>query len=55
MNLSAVYLQKIKEWKEEAICEVALNLLREGIDTAIILKVTGLSIEQVNQLRQQLT
>ena len=55
MNLSAAYLQKVKEWKEEAIYEVALNLLREGSDTAFILKVTGLSIEQVNQLRQQLT
>ena len=55
MKLSAAYLQKIEEWKEEGICEVALNLLREGSDTAFILKVTGLSIEQVNQLRQQLT
>jgi len=54
MNLSAAYLQKREEWKEEGIYEVAMNLLREGIDTTIILKVTGLTIEQVNQLREQL-
>ena len=54
MNLSTAYLKKREEWKEEGIYEVAMNLLREGIDITIILKVTGLSIEQINQLREQL-
>ena len=54
VNLSTAYLKKREEWKEEGIYEVAMNLLREGIDITIILKVTGLSIEQINQLREQL-
>ena len=34
--------------------EVALNMLRENIDTDIISKVTGLSIEDINELKNKL-
>ena len=54
MNLSAAYVKKKEEWREEVIYTVALNLLRENVDMGLILKVTGLSIEQINQLREQL-
>ena len=62
MNLSAAYLQKREEWKEQGEKEgrkqeredMASNLLREGIDIEIITKVTGLTIEQVTKLRQEL-
>ena len=54
MNLSAAYVKKKEEWREEVIYTVALNLLRENADMGLILKVTGLSIEQIDQLREQL-
>ena len=50
MNLSAAYLKKKEEWREE----VALNLLRDGIPSEVIAKATELTIEQVNKLREQL-
>ncbi len=34
--------------------EVALNMLRENINTDIISKVTGLSIEDINELKKEL-
>ena len=58
MNLSAAYVKKKEEWREDGINEgvytVALNLLRENADMRLILKVTGLTVEQINQLREQL-
>lgn len=50
MNLSAAYLKKKEEWREE----VALNLLRDGFPSEAIAKATELTIEQVNKLREQL-
>ena len=32
MNLSAAYLKKKEEWREEAMHEIALNFLREGVN-----------------------
>jgi hypothetical protein len=60
MNLSATYLKKQQEWKQEGrqegrqegVYEVALNLIREGVAPELIAKVTGLSIETINQLGQ---
>ena len=54
MKLSAEYLKRKEEWREELVYEMAMKLLRETIDTEIILKVTGLSIEQITELRGQL-
>jgi hypothetical protein len=59
MNLSAAYLQKREEWKEEGaqerVFKVANNLLRQGMSVELVAHATELPIEQVNQLRQQLT
>ncbi len=67
MNLSAAYLKKREEWREEGIQEgeqrgeqlgiykVANNLLRQGMSVELVSQVTELSIEQINQLREQLS
>jgi predicted transposase YdaD len=34
--------------------EIATNSLREGLQVATVARITGLSIEQVQQLQQQL-
>jgi hypothetical protein len=54
MNLSAAYLKKQQEWKQEGRQEVAIKLLREGVAIEIIIKVTGFSIATINELRQHL-
>jgi predicted transposase/invertase (TIGR01784 family) len=63
MNLSTAYLKKQEEWKQEGKQEgkqeekqsVALNLLCEGADIALIAKVTGLTIADVQNLGEQLS
>jgi hypothetical protein len=70
MQLSTAYLKRRQEWRDEARAEglqegrqegrqeslrsVAIGLLREGIATNIISKTTGLSIEAIGQLQQEL-
>ena len=58
MNLSAAYLKKKEEWREEVreetIYDVALNFLREGVVVEIIAKATGLTLQEVNKLRERL-
>lgn len=48
-------MQIVTSWQEETLEKVALNLLREGIATEVIVRVTGLTPEQVQQLQAQLT
>jgi predicted transposase/invertase (TIGR01784 family) len=71
MNLSTAYLKKQEEWKQEGKLEgkqegklegkqeekreIALNLLREGVDVELIAKVTGLAIEDIQKLGTQLS
>ncbi len=40
-----------QEAKEEALQQVVLNLLKEGMPLEAIARVTGLSMEQVQQLQ----
>ncbi len=62
MNLSAAYLKKQQEWKEEGFREgyqevmrkIAIKLLREGMTVDFITKVTRLRIVQIHQLQAQL-
>jgi hypothetical protein len=70
MNLSAAYVKKQQEWlevgKQEGIeigeqrgvrqnqQTVAIAALREGLDVSLIMKLTGLSIEEIEQLRHSL-
>jgi anionic cell wall polymer biosynthesis LytR-Cps2A-Psr (LCP) family protein len=55
MNLSAAYIQKQKEWKEEGRIErqqeMVIALLQEGISPETLAKTTGLSIETIQKLR----
>jgi hypothetical protein len=55
MNLSAAYLKKQQEWLEEGtergIEQVAIAALREGCPTDLIIKLTGLTIAEIEQLR----
>jgi hypothetical protein len=53
MNLSAAYLKKQQEWKQEGRLEVARNLLLAGVAIELIAKATGLTIAEVTQLQQQ--
>jgi hypothetical protein len=61
MNLSAAYLQKQQEWKEEGIQvgiqtgihQVAIALLQENLDLQLIAKTTGLPIKAVKQLQKE--
>jgi molybdopterin converting factor small subunit len=58
MNLSAAYLKKQEEWKQEGeqkkAVEVAINLLREGSAPDLIAKVTKLSLKEIEKLRESL-
>ena len=62
MNLSAAYVKKKEEWREDGIQEgeqrgtykVASNLLRQGMAVERVSQVTELTVEQINQLREQL-
>ena len=58
MNLSAAYLQKRSEWKEEGLQEgvykVGRNLLRQGMPIELVAQVTELTIDRVKELRDRL-
>jgi predicted transposase/invertase (TIGR01784 family) len=54
MQESTVYRSIQKETQEENSRAIALNLLRRGVAIDIIAPSTGLSIEEVQQLQQQL-
>jgi hypothetical protein len=53
MNLSAAYLKKKQEWKEETQIEDAINLLRVGVSSEIIAQAFGLPIETIESLRSR--
>jgi hypothetical protein len=48
-------MEIVTSWQQEALEKVAVNLLREGIATEVIVRVTGLTLEQVQQLQIQLS
>ncbi|MBE9003525.1 Rpn family recombination-promoting nuclease/putative transposase [Fortiea sp. LEGE XX443] len=52
-------MEIVTSWEQEgaqkALEKVALNLLHEGIETEVIVRVTELTLEQVIQLQKQLT
>ncbi len=54
MQESTVYRSICREAEEKITREIALNFLREGLSVEIIARGTGLSIEEVQQLQQQL-
>lgn len=54
MQESTVYRSILAEGKAEKQREIAINLLRRGVVIDIIALSTGLSVEEVQQLQQQL-
>ncbi len=54
MQESTVYRSIQREAQEENSRSIALNLLRGGVAIGLIASSTGLSIEEVQQLQQQL-
>jgi predicted transposase YdaD len=54
MQESTVYRSIARDERKEEKREIALNFLREGVAIDIIASCTGLSIEEVQQLQQQL-
>lgn len=54
MQESTVYRSIQRETQAENSRTIALNLLQEGVAIEIIVRSTGLSIKEVQQLQQQL-
>ena len=54
MQESTVYRSIQREAQEERDRAIALNFLREGLSVETVARGTGLSIEEVQQLQQQL-
>jgi predicted transposase YdaD len=54
MQESTVYRSIQRETQIENSRSIALNFLREGVSIDIIASCTGLSIEELKQLQQQL-
>lgn len=54
MQESTVYRSIWRDAQKEEKRAIALNLLREGLAVEIVVRGTGLSIEEVQQLQQQL-
>jgi len=54
MQESVIYRSIQEEAEARKQREIANNLLREGLLIEMVTRVTGLSIEEVQQLQQQL-
>lgn len=54
MQESSVYRSILAEGRDEAKREIAINLLRRGVAIDIIASSTGLSVEEVQHLQQQI-
>jgi predicted transposase YdaD len=54
MQESTVYRSIQREAQAERERSIALNFLREGLSVEMVARGTGLSIEEVQQLQQQL-
>lgn len=54
MYESTVYRSIFMEGEVKKQREIALNLLREGLSIEIVARGTGLSVEEVQQLQQQM-
>lgn len=54
MQESTVYRAIVRDAQKEAKREVALNFLRDGLSIEAVARGTGLSIEEIQQLQQQI-
>lgn len=48
------YMKITTSWERKALEEVALNSLREGLSVEMVVKITGLTVERVQQLQAEL-
>ena len=48
------YMELTTSWERKALEQVALNSLREGLSVEMVVKITGLTVERVQQLQAQL-
>lgn len=55
MQESIIYQAIREETTQENMRQVALNLLQEGLTVDAIARVTGLSVEQIQQLQANAT
>ncbi|WP_308189221.1 Rpn family recombination-promoting nuclease/putative transposase [Nostoc mirabile] len=55
LNEQEQIMEIVTSWQQEALEKVAVNLLREGIATETIVRVTGLTVERVQQLQAELS
>ncbi|MEH2323265.1 MAG: hypothetical protein V7K32_06775 [Nostoc sp.] len=53
VTYQAILAEGLAEGRAEEVRRVAMNLLKEGISVAIVARVTGLSVEQVQQLASE--
>ena len=54
MQESTVYRSIWRDAQKEDKREIALNLLQEGVSVEIVVRSTGLSVEEVQQLQQRI-
>jgi len=47
-------MEIITSWEKKALEKVALNSLREGLAVETVARITGLTIERVQQLQVEL-
>jgi len=48
------YMKITTSWERKALEEVAVNSLREGLSVEMVVKITGLTVERVQQLQAEL-
>jgi predicted transposase YdaD len=53
VTYQAILQEGIEEGLQRSQRSTAINLLREGASIELIVKVLGLSIEEIDQLRQE--
>ncbi|MEH2291725.1 hypothetical protein [Nostoc sp.] len=51
MRESVTYQSLLAEGRDQGIRRVAINMLKEGMSIEVVAKVTGLTVEQVQQLQ----
>lgn len=53
-KLEAVNIAKRNERHDTNVEEIAKSLLRDGIDTVVIMRATGFSKEQIEEIRNNM-
>ena len=48
------YMEIITSWAQETAEKIAMNLLREGLGVELVIRVTGLTAQRVQELQAQL-